>query len=206
MGSEQYFAEQPNVTSDRRAIRLDLADLSLSLVTDRGVFSGQHVDPGTKFLLMTVPRPEPEARVLVDLGCGYGPIAVTMAVRAPQATVWAVDVNARARELCAENAAANGCDNVRVVSPDEVPAGLEIDAIWSNPPIRIGKAALHELLGTWLDLLTPHGRAWLVVQKHLGSDSLARWLGESGWTTTRQASRQAYRVLEVAPRGHARID
>ena len=133
----------------------------------------------------------------LDLGCGAGPIAVTLAGRAPGARVWAVDVNERARALCAANASANGRTNIVVAAPDDVPADVRFDVIWSNPPIRIGKAALHELLAAWLDRLTPSGRAVLVVQKHLGADSLQRWLIEHGWPTVRLASAKGYRLLEV---------
>jgi 16S rRNA (guanine1207-N2)-methyltransferase len=120
-----------------------------------------------------------------------------MARRAPQATVWAVDVNRRARELTARNAAANGIGNVRVVAPDDVPADLRFTAIWSNPPIRIGKTALHELLLTWLGRLDDGAAAHLVVQKHLGADSLQRWLVDHGFPTDRVATGAGFRVLRV---------
>ena len=124
----------------------------------------------------------------------------SLARRAPVARVWAVDVNERARALCAANAAANGVDNVTVVAPDDVPEDVRFDAIWSNPPIRIGKDLLRDLLTRWLDCLAPEGRAVLVVQKHLGADSLHRWLTEQGWPTTRLASAKGYRLLDVSPR------
>lgn len=186
---------------------MTLPDLTIDLITDRGVFSGERVDPGTKLLLSEVPPIDPaDARVL-DLGCGYGPIAMVAALRTPGAEVWAVDVNARARELTIDNAAALGGAGVRVAAPEQVPAELRFDVIWSNPPIRIGKAALHELLRHWLDRLTPGtGRAWLVVQKHLGSDSLMAWLQAEGWATRRHAPRQAYRILEVSARAEPVID
>ncbi len=120
-----------------------------------------------------------------------------MAKRAPRATVWAVDVNRRALALCVENAAANATPNVRAVEPDEVPDDVRFGAILSNPPIRIGKPALHAVLVHWLERLTPDGQATLVVQHHLGSDSLARWLDENGWPARRLSSRAGYRLLEV---------
>jgi 16S rRNA (guanine1207-N2)-methyltransferase len=169
--------------------------VSFTLRTDRGVFGASAVDPGTKYLLGEAPSPPPTGD-LVDLGCGYGPIAVTMATRAPSATVWAVDVNARARELCEANARSAGLTNVHVVAPEDVPADLVAHAIWSNPPIRIGKAPLHDLLRAWLRRLAPDGWALLVVQKHLGADSLARWIDGIGFPTRRLGSRRAYRLLE----------
>jgi 16S rRNA (guanine1207-N2)-methyltransferase len=193
-----YFQASPTVDPDERSVTLALPDLSVELRTARGVFARERVDPGTKLLLLEAPRPEPTARTLVDVGCGYGPIAVALALRAPAATVWAVDVNERARGLCEANAAAAGVgERVRVCAPDDVPADLRVDGVWSNPPVRVGKAVLHELLLRWLGRLADDAHAWLVVQRHLGADSLAAWLGGQGWQADRRASRQAYRVLDV---------
>lgn len=168
-------------------------------MSDRGVFSGERVDPGTVELLRVVPPPPARGDVL-DLGCGYGPIAVTMARRAPGATVWAVDTNRRALALMGENASRLGLSTIRAVTPEEVPPDLRFGAIWSNPPIRIGKEALHQLLVDWLARLTSDGRAYLVVHKHLGGDSLAQWLTGEGFATTKMASRKGYRLLRVRPR------
>ncbi|WP_062348692.1 class I SAM-dependent methyltransferase [Herbidospora yilanensis] len=193
-----YFDERPQAESRPATVTLVLPDLHLRLETDRGVFSPDRVDTGTKILLESVPPPPPSGDLL-DLGCGYGPIALTMATRSPQATVWAVDVNRRSLDLTARNAAAAGLDKVRCVHADEMPDEVRFAAIWSNPAIRIGKPALHAMLTRWLDRLLPGGAAYLVVQKHLGSDSLQKWLTEQGWTATRHASRAAYRILKVTP-------
>ncbi len=194
-----YFSATPAAPSAPRTVRLVLPDRTLELSTDAGVFAADRVDTGTKVLLLEGPAPA-AGGALLDLGCGYGPLAVTLALRSPAATIWAVDVNERARALCTANAIANDAKNVEVADPDDVPDDVRFAEIWSNPPIRIGKAALHELLLRWLPLLEPDGRALLVVQKHLGSDSLARWLTDQGFATERLASRQAYRVLQVAAR------
>jgi 16S rRNA (guanine1207-N2)-methyltransferase len=193
-----YFDQDPAVASDRRTVPLVLPDLSVTLTTDRGVFGRDAVDPGTKLLLLEGPPPPAEGDLL-DLGCGYGPIAVALARRAPAARVWAVDVNRRALELCATNAEAAGVE-VRAATPDEVPTDVRFAGIWSNPPVRIGNGALHALLVTWLERLAPDGRAALVVHRHLGADSLARWLAEQGWPATRIGSRMGYRLLEVGSR------
>lgn len=196
---EHYFAERPGTGSRPATVDLVLPDLHLRLHTDRGMFSPDRVDLGTRILLETVPAPPP-AGDLLDLGCGYGPIALTMAARSPQAMVFGVDVNERALDVGRVNAQAAGLDNVKFSKGDEVDPELRFSAIWSNPPIRIGKPALHALLTTWLDRLTPTGTAHLVVQKHLGSDSLQRWLNDQGWPAERIASRSAYRVLAVTAR------
>ena len=193
-----YFETNPSSRSQPKQVRLDLPDLSITLTTDRGVFSPDRIDTGTKHLLLDGPAPAPTGQ-LVDLGCGYGAIACALATRSPRATVWAVDVNERAIELCWANAARLGLSNLRPVAPAAVPADLVVDELWSNPPIRIGKRALQRLLSTWLGRLAPSGRALLVVQKHLGSDSLQRWMEAEGWRTERRSSRAGYRILEVRP-------
>ena len=193
----QYFDESPAVASDERFVDVLLPDFSFTMRTDRGVFSHGRLDTGTNLLLRTV-APPPQQGDLLDLGCGAGAIALTMARRAPGATVWAVDVNARARELCAANAATNALTNVRVAHPDEVDPAMRFAVVWSNPPIRIGKAALHQLLATWLQRLDRGAIASLVVQRHLGADSIHRWLEGQGFVVVRVASKAGYRVLDVS--------
>ena len=194
-----YFEPAPGGADAPRVLTLPVQGRLLDLRTDAAVFSRARIDPGTMVLLDAVPPPPAEG-IFLDLGCGYGPIALTMATRSPGATVWAIDVNDRARQLCAANAAAAGLRNVRVAAPDEVPPEVRFALVWSNPPIRIGKGALHELLVRWLGRVEPAGEAFLVVQRHLGSDSLQRWLIEQGWPTTRLTSRKSFRVLRcIAP-------
>jgi len=195
---DHYFEPSPTTASDTREVTIELVDPPLRLLTDRGVFSHGRIDAGTEFLLRQAPPPA--GRVVLDLGCGSGAIALTLARRLPVARVIGVDVNERARNLCARNAAANDLANIEVLAPDGVDPTLRFDLIWSNPPIRIGKAALHELFALWLDRLTPEGRAVLVVHKHLGSDSLQHWLTEHGWTTSRIASSRGYRLLRADAR------
>ncbi|MGB0114113.1 MAG: methyltransferase [Ilumatobacteraceae bacterium] len=192
--SGHYFDERPDAPSDPVVIDVTLPDTAFTLETDRGVFSHGHLDTATSLLLRT-PVPIASSGDLLDLGCGSGAIALTMARRSPAATVWAIDVNERARTLCERNAERNGIASIRVAHPDEVPPEISFSTIWSNPPIRIGKAALHELLVTWLRRLSPDGRASLVVQKHLGADSLQKWLGEQGWAFDRTTSKAGFRVL-----------
>jgi 16S rRNA (guanine1207-N2)-methyltransferase len=199
-----YFTSSPAVRSAPGSVRLTLPDVSCTLATDRGVFAREAIDPGTKLLLLEGPRPAPEEKgALLDLGCGYGPIAVTLARRAPGAHVWAIDVNERARELCRRNAeACTTAGRVTVAHPDEVPEDLRFAGIWSNPPIRVGKKALHELLLRWLSRLQAGASATLVVNKNLGADSLASWLDTEGWPNDRLASRSGYRVLGVRRGDH----
>ena len=200
--SQQYFAERPAARPRPGSVHVVTPDLHLELETDSGMFSPGRLDPGTRLLLETAPHP-PATGDLLDLGCGYGPLALVMAARSPGAQVWAVDVNTRALELCAGNAERAGLPNVRCTAPDDPALPGSLRLIWSNPPIRIGKAALHTLLATWLARLDPDGAAYLVVQRNLGSDPLQRWLTESGWPAERVASRAGYRVLRVGAAGGA---
>ena len=194
--SEQYFTARPRAPHRPGLVRVVLPDVYLELATDAGVFSPGRLDPGTRLLLEEAPPP-PAAGDVLDLGCGYGPIACVLAKRSPAATVWAVDVNERALGLCARNAAAAGLANVRCVPAGDPSVPARLAGIWSNPPVRIGKAALQSLLSAWLGRLAPGARAYLVVGRNLGADSLHRWLAEQGWPVTRQAARSGYRLLGV---------
>ena len=196
-GDAQYFDADPTVASRPKTIELVLPDVYLRLNTDAGVFSGDKVDAGTRYLLQEHPPIPEHTRTILDLGCGYGAIALTAASRAPHATVWGVDVNNRALALAKTNAAAHDITNANFGTSSEIAPDTTFDLILSNPPIRIGKTALHDLLTTWLMRLAPNGVAWMVVQKHLGSDSLATWLTEQGWPTSRLGSRKGFRLLET---------
>ena len=206
MADEHYFSARPSSEERTRTIRVTLAGRALELRTQGGVFSPERLDSGTAVLLSRVPAP-PEAGAVLDLGCGWGPIAIAMKLRSPQADVWAVDVNERALALAADNARIAGI-SIKSASPQDIPEGLRFATIWSNPPIRIGKPALHALLEQWLPRLEPGASAWLVVAKHLGGDSLQDWVAErfaaDGLTVRRAATDRGYRVLEVrsAP-GHS---
>jgi 16S rRNA G1207 methylase RsmC len=197
---DHYFTADPKVPSRPQTIRVILPDRSFELDTDRGVFAYGHIDFGTDLLLRTIPAPP--LGNLIDVGCGYGAIAITLALRQPGARVWAIDVNHRALDLCARNAERAGASNVVVSEPDAVPEDLRFAGVYSNPPVRLGKAGLHDLLLHWIARLEPGGSATLVVQRHLGADSLAAWLARLGHRVERVRSRGGYRVLEVhAPAG-----
>ena len=195
--TEHYFSADPTVAFKRAPVTAEVWGVRLELSSGSGVFAQGRVDVGTAILFRETEAPVHARRVL-DLGCGYGVIGLALAAAVPEATVTGVDVNERALLLANDNARTIGVDARYVaVLPDQVPDDATFDEIWSNPPIRIGKAALHELLLRWLPRLTPGGRAVLVVGKNLGSDSLQRWLGEQGWPTTRIGGAKGFRVLET---------
>jgi 16S rRNA (guanine1207-N2)-methyltransferase len=199
---DHYFTAEPASPAERRQIVVHLDGRPVSLTTARGVYSPERLDPGTAVLLAGAPDPSPTG-ALLDLGCGWGPIALTLALEAPHATVWAVDVNTRALDLVQRNAAALGLSNVNACRPEDVPDSVQFMSIRSNPPIRVGKDELHGMLHRWLPRLEDGCDAYLVVQRNLGSDSLHRWLDGAlpdGFSVMRAATNKGYRVLRVRRR------
>ncbi|MDQ2754953.1 MAG: methyltransferase [Actinomycetota bacterium] len=200
--SDHYFSAEPTSPERRRSLSVELAGQRVEVQTAGGTFSPDRVDIGTGVLLHEAPPPPPTGTFL-DLGCGWGPIALSLALLAPAALVYAVDVNERSLRLTRDNATTLGVgDRVTAATPEAVPTDVVFDLIWSNPPIRVGKDVLHEMLEGWLPRLTPGGAAHLVVQKNLGSDSLQRWIRShegtlAGLECERVAHARGFRVLEV---------
>lgn len=202
MASEHYFSSTPESEMRTRTIHVRLAGQDHEVVTANGIFSPDHVDAGTQVLLANVPTPPPGGNLL-DLGCGWGPIALTLALESPRATVWAVDVNERALDLVRLNAQRMNIANVNAVTPDNVPDDITFMTLWSNPPIRVGKNELHGMLEHWLPRLEPGCDGWLVVQRNLGSDSLHRWMQSTfpeEFGFVRAATNKGYRVLRARRR------
>jgi 16S rRNA (guanine1207-N2)-methyltransferase len=193
---EHYFSADPSVPFKREPVTATAWGRTLTLTSGAGVFSRGHLDHATAVLFRETDPPE-SGRIL-DLGCGYGVIGLAIAAASPGTVVTGVDVNERAVLLANENAAALGLsDRFTACLPDAIPDDAMYDEIWSNPPIRIGKTALHDVLLSWLARLVPDGRMVMVVGKNLGADSLQRWLTEQGYPTERLASAKGFRVLEV---------
>jgi len=203
MGSDHYFTAAPASAENLRTIRVTLAGRELEVTTAGGVFSPDRVDAGTAVLFASTP-PLPPSGHFLDLGSGWGPISITMALASPHATVWAVDVNERALDLVRRNAEALGITNINAVLPDDVPDDVVFRTIRSNPPIRVGKNVLHDMLERWIPRLDERSDAWLVVQRNLGADSLQRWLGATfhpGYSVFRTATGKGYRILKVRRHG-----
>ena len=204
MESDHYFSASPSSAEHLRRIPVSLAGRFGEVTTAGGVFSPDHVDGGTAVLLSNTPPPPPGGHLL-DLGSGWGPIALSLATQSPHATVWAVDVNERALDLVRRNAAALGLTNVNASLPDDVPEHVTFRTIRSNPPIRVGKNELHGLLERWIPRLDERSDAWLVVQRNLGADSLQRWIGSTfhpGYSVFRTATGKGYRILKVRKHGN----
>jgi 16S rRNA G1207 methylase RsmC len=199
MSSDHYFSQEPKSEYQPKQIELDVAGEVFKVNTASGTFSPLRLDVGTSVLIDHLELAPKDGNIL-DLGCGWGPIALNLAKHSPSAMVWAVDVNSRSLELTAENAKIVGLENIQSATPDSVPKELMFSGIWSNPPIRVGKKQLHELLLTWLPRLEKNASAYLVVQKNLGSDSLQKWLTETlvdGYGVSRLTSVKTYRILKI---------
>jgi 16S rRNA G1207 methylase RsmC len=202
MSNEHYFSSSPESELKLRHISVTLAGRTMEVATAGGIFSPDRVDAGTQVLLANTP-PAPPGGNLLDLGCGWGPISLSLALESPHATIWAVDVNDRALDLVRRNAEKLGITNINAVRPEDVPQAISFMSIRSNPPIRVGKNELHNMLSFWLPRLEVDADAWLVVQRNLGSDSLHRWLEGSldeGFSVSRAATSKGYRVLRVRRR------
>lgn len=200
---DHYFSSAPTSDARLRPFSVRLADQTYELTTANGIFSPERIDTGTQVLLANTP-PAPPGGDLLDLGCGWGPIALTLALTSPHAHVWAVDVNERALDLVRRNAKTMGLSNITAALPQDVPNTVAFATIWSNPPIRVGKNELHGMLEHWLPRLDAESDAWLVVQRNLGSDSLQRWLQatlDGRFHVSRSATSKGYRVLRVRHKG-----
>jgi 16S rRNA (guanine1207-N2)-methyltransferase len=199
MSEDHYFSQEPSSPLKPKTIQIPVAGEIVDVTTASGTFSPAQLDFGTEVLIEQMGL-APVSGNLLDLGCGWGPIALNLAKLRPNTKVWAVDVNTRSVELTQANAKNLGISNINAVLPNQVPADLRFSGIWSNPPIRIGKQELHELLLMWLPRLEAGGEAYLVVQKNLGSDSLQKWLTEelaTGFEVSRYTSIKTYRVLKI---------
>jgi len=203
MSPDHYFSEAPDSKFKPKEISVTIDGKSVVVTTSGGIFSPDHIDQGTQVLLEHLSEAPPSGNIL-DIGCGWGPIALALASRSSQATIWAIDVNQRSLDLTAANAARLGLKNIRTLKPEEVPEDITFSGIWSNPPIRVGKEVLHEILQTWLPRLEDSAEAYLVVQKNLGADSLHRWLETEmpeGFSTIRVETAKGFRILRVKNRG-----
>lgn len=201
MSVEHYFSRTPETEFKSKEISVRLDGRDLTVETAGGIFSPDHVDQGTASLLDHIEK-APSGGNILDIGCGWGPIALALALHSPRATIWAIDVNDRSLELTKRNAAKLGLQNVRVVRPEDVPEDIRFSGIWSNPPIRVGKSELHQILKTWIPKLEENAEGYLVVQKNLGADSLHRWL-EAEFpekSTVRVDSKKSFRIFRLKNR------
>lgn len=198
--STHYFTDHAPATAEqRREMRVRLAGQMRSVYVADGVFSTKGLDKATAILLDVAPRPR---GLVADLGCGWGPISLDIALGNPDTRVWALDVNSRALDLTRLNAARLGAESIEVKEATAALAyaqreGVRFDAIRSNPPVRIGKNEVRALMEAWCALLCDDGEATFVMSRHLGADSLAAYLSKRGFDVERLASKQGFRVIQL---------
>ena len=199
MPQEHYFRSEPTTKKIETEISFEVAGARFDMTAASGTFSSTKLDPGTKVLLSHTGLFPQNGNVL-DLGCGWGPIGIVIASLFPETKVHAVDINERSVEQAQANADRIGVSNFKVHLAENLPVTMKFGAIWSNPPIRIGKVALHELLKNYLPRLEDGGKAYLVVQKNLGADSLQRWLADQfpDHRVSRVGTAKTFRVIEIA--------
>lgn len=199
MSLDHYFSQEPASKFEPKQIEIELAGQTLTVNTASGTFSPVRLDTGTEILISHIDL-APKDGAILDLGCGWGPITLALAMNSPQASIYGVDINPRSLALTKLNSESLNLTNVQTMTPDQIPDSLEFSGIWSNPPIRIGKKELHGLLLKWLPRLSIAGEAYLVVQKNLGSDSLQRWLAATmpnNFEVSRFTSERTYRIIKV---------
>ncbi len=198
MPQQHYFSEQPQADAKTHPVEFELEGTTFRLTAASGTFSSTRLDPGTKVLLNESAF-FPESGIVLDIGCGWGPISLAIATLRPNTSVLGLDVNARSLELAQSNAESLQLNNFKAVRADDIPKDLMLDGIWSNPPIRVGKSVLHGLMETWLPRLRPGASAMLVVQKQLGAESFQKWLSERfpDFVVVRHSIDKGYRVIRV---------
>ncbi|QQZ62104.1 class I SAM-dependent methyltransferase [Paenibacillus sonchi] len=195
--SQHYYSQQPDVRHDRRTIETVLRGKSLRFTSDAGVFSKGDIDYGSRVLIEAMEIPDGSA--VLDVGCGYGPIGISAAYLAPKGHVTLIDINSRAVELARENARSNGAHNVTVMESDVLSAvkGQKFDVIVTNPPIRAGKAVVHQIFEEAYDHLNEGGTLWVVIQKKQGAPSAAAKLESLFGDVEEVGKDKGYRIIKA---------
>lgn len=170
--SEHYYSRTQSAESKPKSWDYILKGTRFRFKTDTGVFSKNEVDFGSRLLIETFEMPETQGDVL-DVGCGYGPIGLTIAKHWPERLVHMIDVNLRALGLAKENSELNGISNVKIYESDRLSAvkNLQFAAIVTNPPIRAGKKIVYDIYEESFHCLLPGGELWVVIQKKQGAPS-----------------------------------
>lgn len=170
--TDHYYSRTQNVESDPQFWDYTLKNTRFRFKTDNGVFSKNEVDFGSRLLIETFEMPDTDGDIL-DVGCGYGPIGLTVAKNWPERQIYMVDVNLRAVGLAKDNSELNGITNIKVYESDRLKAvkGMKFAAILTNPPIRAGKNIVHDIYEQSFDCLLPGGELWVVIQKKQGAPS-----------------------------------
>ena len=174
--AEHYFTAAPTSAHHEQAFTLSFAGKTLRFVTDAGVFSREHVDPGSLALCRALPEGL-SGRVL-DMGCGWGAMTVLTLARFPSLAMTMADVNERALDLARANVAANGMQAEAILSDGFTAIDGSFDAVMTNPPIRAGKQVVYGIFEGAAARLFPGGALYAVVRKQQGAPSALKFLRE----------------------------
>ncbi|KIL53611.1 methyltransferase [Jeotgalibacillus alimentarius] len=177
--ADHYYSKKPGVESKPNGWNYTLRGHVIKFKTDQGVFSKKEVDFGSRVLIEAFEEPVTGGPVL-DVGCGYGPIGLSLAKSMPERNIHMVDVNERALELAKENAEQNQIRNISIYESDCLDQVEEqsFAAILTNPPIRAGKQTVHRIFEQSAEKLTSGGELWVVIQKKQGAPSAKAKLEE----------------------------
>jgi 16S rRNA (guanine1207-N2)-methyltransferase len=195
--TNHYYSRTPEVKSDPQNIETVLRDFKFRLKTDQGVFSKNEIDFGSRLLIDSFTENQ-IAGPLLDVGCGYGPVGLSMARAFPDRAIHMVDVNERALGLANENANANGISNVSIYESNclENVSEKNFSAILTNPPIRAGKSVVHEILEDSYNHLADGGELWVVIQKKQGAASAQKKMEEVYGNAEVAAKKKGYQILK----------
>jgi len=198
MMSEHYYTKNPGVKSNPNKIVAELLGKQFQFTTDSGVFSKKEIDFGSKLLIESFEEPEVEGDI-VDAGCGYGPIGISLASEFPNRRFYMLDVNERATELSTNNAIKNRVHNVIVMESDQLSAvkGSVFASVLTNPPIRAGKDVVHGILEDAYEVLKEHGTLWVVIQKKQGAPSAVTKLEEMFKQVETVVKKKGYYILKA---------
>lgn len=170
--SDHYYTNNPNAESKPRRWNFPLRGFTFTFETDAGVFSKSEVDFGSRVLIDLFEMPDVAGDIL-DVGCGYGPIGLSIAKSFPTREIHMMDVNDRALGLAKKNADINGVQNVQIYESDalSIVNTHNIAAVLTNPPIRAGKQTIFKFYDRAFELLVERGELWIVIQKKQGAPS-----------------------------------
>lgn len=195
--SNQYFENNDNLKSEEREIKFYFMGTNLKFIVDNGVFSKNNVDFGSSLLLRELMIKKETTKVL-DVGCGYGPIGITIAKCHPLLNVDMVDINLRALGLAKKNATLNNVDNVTIFESNIYEnVTSKYDLIITNPPIRAGKNIVHSILLEGYNYLNNKGSLWCVIQKKQGAESALKALKEKYQEVIIHAKDKLYYIIEA---------
>ncbi len=198
-----YFDLDPSVASKERKIEYYIDGRIISLVSDNGVFSKDKIDEGS-FAFLKVIVPLRLSGKILDLGCGYGPIGLTVALTSPEARVNLADINTRALALCEKNAELLGLSQRVTVLQSDIYSNIEgtYHSILVNPPIRAGKIVTYTMYEGALSHLIDGGSLFIVIRKNQGAPSASKYIESLFGNITLLKRDKGYYIYQAVKRAN----